>query len=1211
MNLFRPLIILLGVLCILESNISAQTNYFRKINSVNLKGDLAAIEKHYAFSIEKEKLRNFLLTNAPGENSGTTISINFPMPDGSLREFSLVESTVMEAGLAERYPEIKTYRGTNADYYMRMTISPYGFSYLCKNIFTGNIVTTEKIPNTVDEYVVFNSSDLNLSKDNNIGMSCGTKNYSKINLDKKTVQSQIAQQRFGGDPVKLRTFRIAIACTGEWGASGFHGQGDKTIALNKIVESVNLLNTVYEIDFSIHLNLVARNDELLFLNAGNDPYINPTNSGQTISQNTSEISKRIGVNSYDIGHVFGMGCIDGIAGLAGGQACTPGKGAGITCWYRSDFTFMVLTVFGHEVGHQFSASHTFSTCGTGAPGSAKFEPECGSTIMSYHQSTGGLQLPTGITHPMHFHSGSIEQVYSHIRSFSSCGTTEDKSNTAPVVTILSPSDRYIPISTPFHLEASATDMEDNDKMTFAWEQYDAGGYGPSLGTVSKTEEGPLFEIQWPSTNPTRVVPNWNSILVNKNVNKAEVLPTVSRRINWKFVARDNHPGNGGVGFGDYQIKAYQDAGPFTVSFPNQTDHILYKNTCNLIKWDVANTDKAPINCSKVKIVLFKNRDVNNPIVLKSNVDNDGSELVDIPDLADDTRARIAVYAEENIFFDVSDVDIKLTSNPPQPTVFFDISPKKAKLCLPNNLEIDAKTCAFGNFNGNVKLFIEKGVPSGSTVSFSKSELSSTDQSKVTINMNNLTSGGNYTITVGAITSTGDTIRENIDIQVIKNEFTDQQLLLPADGATSQIETPVFHWRKSINADLYELILATNPAFGNSIVYHGKNLFEDSLKLPIYLNPNTIYYWKIIPKNACTENGNPTSVYSFQTVNKKCIDLPYTGNPGYIDPIKTKAFEILVNESGSISDINVNNIEIDAFAVRDVWLQLESPKGTKVTLFEYQCAVTSVFDCSFDDDAPIDLSCPPSGKLIFKPKEALSKFNGENINGIWKLLGTGGTKLENAYVKNFTIEYCADVRVVQPAMIINNPLSLNISEQKTIANSLLLTQDADTGPGSLIYTIVDPVYHGSLLLNGTVLSYGSTFTQQDIDELKLSYKHDGSSNKFDVFRFTVSDQTGGFIGNQEFKIFIGPVANQDLINDFELSIKPNPSSTFLEILVDKNLEENSRVNIYNLSGEKISSERFGNAKSKTIDVSRLVDGIYILKLESISKTKQIKFTKIQE
>lgn len=93
--------------------------------------------------------------------------------------------------------------------------------------------------------------------------------------------------------------------------------------------------------------------------------------------------------------------------------------------------------------------------------------------------------------------------------------------------------------------------------------------------------------------------------MNKNVNKAEVLPTVSRKINWKFVARDNHPGNGGVGFGDYQIKVYQDAGPFTVSFPNQTDHILYKNTCNLIKWDVANTDKAPINCSKVKIVLFK------------------------------------------------------------------------------------------------------------------------------------------------------------------------------------------------------------------------------------------------------------------------------------------------------------------------------------------------------------------------------------------------------------------------------------------------------------------------------------------------------------------------------------------------------------------------------------------------------------------------------
>lgn len=37
-------------------------------------------------------------------------------------------------------------------------------------------------------------------------------------------------------------------------------------------------------------------------------------------------------------------------------------------------------------------------------------------------------------------------------------------------------------------------------------------------------------------------------------------------------------------------------------------------------------------------------------------------------------------------------------------------------------------------------------------------------------MNNLTTGGNYVITIAAVTSTGDTIRNDVEVQVIKMIF---------------------------------------------------------------------------------------------------------------------------------------------------------------------------------------------------------------------------------------------------------------------------------------------------------------------------------------------------------------------------------------------------------------------------------------------------------
>ncbi|MDP4854181.1 MAG: hypothetical protein NWR22_13415, partial [Saprospiraceae bacterium] len=61
-------------------------------------------------------------------------------------------------------------------------------------------------------------------------------------------------------------------------------------------------------------------------------------------------------------------------------------------------------------------------------------------------------------------------------------------NDVPVLTLTYKNGFSIPISTPFKLEASATDA-DNDKLTYNWEQMDTG---PTTPLGEPKNNSPLF-----------------------------------------------------------------------------------------------------------------------------------------------------------------------------------------------------------------------------------------------------------------------------------------------------------------------------------------------------------------------------------------------------------------------------------------------------------------------------------------------------------------------------------------------------------------------------------------------------------------------------------------------------------------------------------------------------------------------------------------------
>ncbi|MBK8485342.1 MAG: T9SS type A sorting domain-containing protein [Saprospiraceae bacterium] len=1162
------------------------------------------LSNYQVFQIDHKSFRDYLLNNVPFENKANHgFPVQFPMPDGTQRTFYLSESPVMEPELAAKYPEIKTYKGTDGINYMRMSISPYSFQVF---ILTqeGDIVIEAIHKSNLNLYGVFNAKDLVIQDP--LKLSCGTKELAKLSATEEPDLNQKMQSRSNlgaGLPVDLRTYRLALACTGDWGQQANLGGGTLATALDKMVASLSLINAVYEKDVSVHLNLIANNDRLIFLDPVIDPYPTPTSGGSTLGINTDVITAKVGRGTYDIGHVYTITCSDvgGIAFL--GSVCGGIKGGGVTCWYTSDIAYVSQRITCHEMGHQFDASHTFSNC-NGNESATSYEPGSGTSIMSYSGLCGGgLNVESGnLPHPNYFHVNSVERIINFTRKFdgSTCGISTPTTNTFPNPEILFPSGLYIPIRTPFKLSGKATDME-NDSLTYNWEQYDAGGYGPVLGEPSLTEEGPLFKSLFPGINPIRIVPAWLTILTKANFERTEVLPTINRQINFRFTARDNHAGSGGTAWKQTFFRAIQSAGPFSVTYPNdsQTD-TLFTNVCNKVSWDVANTDKSLVNCQRVNIYLMPNRLItNNLIPLVLNTENDGEELITVPDtLVGASRARILVESAENIFFDVSDADIKVRAST-SPKLNFGVSPNKLKFCVPNSTDIDITACATAGFGGNVRLYVESGLPDKGLYRFENNTIGVDGSTKLHLDFSEVRNPGISNLVVVAISPNGDTLREEIELDLVSIDYSDLKTVFPASGLAGLSQAIEFKWTLSQNAVTYELEVATSPAFGNTIIYSIKGITGSSFKPNILFNENQLYYWRIIPVNRCGA-GSPTVPSPFHTINKSCVTTEYPGNVLSRRANQTGNMIVPIKDAGIISDVNLKSFKGSAIGVNSVSLTLVSPLGTRAILFDKNCGVTDQFDCSFDDDGSFTVTngCPPIQGKIIRPIESLTKFNSENKKGDWRLEISTDNRLSGfAEFNTYSLDICSEILVNNPFLINNVGLQLNPSETKSIGQDLLLSQDNDNTAAELIYTIVLTPQRGDLLIKGVVATDGSSFTQKDINDGNLSYRHQGAAMELDGFLFTVKDGTGGWFGSEFFRIQIGTVSTDDKEKELEINVYPNPSKGLLQIAAAKILDKNASLRILNLQGKVLLRKNIGLLKAEQVNIEEFSDGIYILEIRS--------------
>lgn len=955
------------------------------------------------FKVFKLNLEEFkkAIAGAPlrGEFSGkSSVIAEFPTPEGTFEQFRITESPIMEPGLAAKFPTIKTYKAVGVDdptATMRFSITVFGLHTMT---LSGKRNSMYVDPYTEDRktYMVYDKNSLGGDTQD---FECLTDQGVKL----KSLENEVSTHRVDADDKVLRTYRLAQTCNGEYGdifeGAGTDAQKKANIQAQMAI-TINRVNEIYERDLAITLVFIARNDELIYYNAGTDPW-----NGEFNTKTQEVITTTLNDESlYDIGHNFntsgggsagclGCVCLDGSAPYTGNM-----KGRGYTG--RADPTGDPFDIdyVAHEMGHQFDGWHTMNTCSRSGSGATEVEPASGSSIMGYAGICATNVQPNS---DAHFNYVNIRDITTNIQSgTSTCGAQTPLTNEPPVA-ITEGAEFTIPRSTPFVLRGSSTDPDGTAEHTFGWSQNDPA-QAPGNGTPQSTwTAGPLYRSILPTASPDRYMPNISDVVAGNLTPTWEVTPSVAREMNFALVVRDNASGfANGIGQTDSELLKVnvENVTPFTMSSPN-TGVTWNVGTEQMVTWNVGQTANATINCQTINIRLSTDGGFTYPILLACNTPNDGTEPVVIPDNVTG-NARIMVEAADNIFYDISDTNFSIAN--PAPTFVL----QRADLCSVNevcqngSVDIDLDFSTVSGFNSSTT-FSASGLPGGVGAIFAPNPLSANGTTTMTLNNFVGVAAGSYTISVTG-SSTPVTQSISVDVRVLGSTINPIVLTSPTDTQTGVAITPTLTWNTDVSATSYDVDIATDAGFAS--IVQSATVATNSYVVNPALNQLTQYFWRVRGTSACV-NGPYSTTFSFTTdacslcageatsayatsvtrVNIGTIDnttsLTDTDDPsGYSDFTATQITDVNIDESYPLT-VQINSDGAYTIASK-VWIDWNHNCMFDLPSEEYDLGSANNVGNGATSGSPLSITVPSGAELGHTTMRVVARYTG----------GGGGTPI---------------------------------------------------------------------------------------------------------------------------------------------------------------------------------------------------------------------------
>lgn len=1000
---------------------------------------------YYQLDFNQLKTQLQYAPDREGFTGKSNLIIEFPTSEGTIEHFRVWDSPIMHPDLAAKFPMIKTYVAQGVEdptAYMRFSVTQFGLHTMT---LSGKRSTNYIDPytNDLNYYIVYDKQSLGAD---NQSFECLTE-------DKDAKLRSIEKDRNMGstfkadaDDMKMRKYRLAQTCTAEYGnIFGTTPGSEKAQIQAQMVITINRVNSVYEVDLGITLEFIANNDICIYFGStGADPW-----SGEYNNTTQTFLNNNIGDANYDIGHNFNTsgggnaGCI--------GCVCVDGqKGSGMTGRSNPTGDAFDIDYVAHEMGHQFGGYHTMNTCSRSGSGQTEVEPCSGSSIMGY---AGICSVNVQNNSDAHFNYVNVRDILANVKpsGTSTCSVNTDHSNNPP--TADAGNDYIIPKSTAFILEGSGSDPDGNGSLTYNWSQNDPAQAPSSSAPQSSWSVGPLYRSILPTTSPNRYLPKLSDVIAGNLTPTWEVTPSVGRVMNFSFIVRDNDPLGGQTASDLMKVTVDGSAGPFIVTSQNTNGIVLNSGASETVTWNVAGSNAGSVNTPNVDIFLSVDGGYTYPYTLATGVPNNGSANVNIPSGSATTNARIMVRGSGNIFYAINGKNFTIEDS----EFVMNFSSTSASPCPTDDAVFNFTYNTFLSFN-ETTTFSASGQPVGSVVTFNPAT-ASVDGTPVTMTISNLNASmvGSYTITITG-TSTSVTKNSDVTMDVIDPAPATASLSQPANAASGVDPGVTFNWSASGTGAMYDIEIATDAAF-TQMVDNTTGLTSNSYT-SASLASQTTYYWRVTSYNGC--GSAPISqVFSFTT--SSCTTIASTDVPVVVSSA-SQASTITITSSGTITDINLLDLNLPHEWTGDVSATLTSPQGTTIQLFDgpgipasnYGCSGADI-EVSFDDAATLTSTdfenmCndAPAISGIFQPMDALSAFNGENTTGTWTLtIFDSFTFGDDGSLDAWSLEICT---APIPTGIANNTLSNDITiypnptsnvinvalGQNNTANQLVLT-----------------------------------------------------------------------------------------------------------------------------------------------------------------------------
>jgi len=964
-------------------------------------------------SLDRDQL-DVLITKIDSPSSFSKMkqaTIVFPNESGQPEKFSLREVGLLSSELSKDHPNIKTFVGVSLsrkNVHARWSISPLGVNAMIDSP-EGHFFLQPDRSGDENKHLFYKRGGT--LYDDFEPLNClvtANKIVKKSRLQTKIKNKQVAKS---SSDQTLKTYRIAVSATGEftryWGDDDDTNGTNKEDAYAKIISTINRINQVFQIDLGVQLQLVS-DVNLLYDDPDTDPYGNDFND-----EIQEVLTDSIGELNYDIGHLFDFGTPDGNAGTVGNVCRDRFKGSAYTSHPFVDTSltgaflndYFDIDFVAHEIGHQFGGYHTYSF-ETGAAG-VNSEPGSGSTIMAYAGVTSEDNVQNH-SDP-YFHFNSIKNIRDYLAR-NSCQVSTPITNQPPIVS--AGQEVSIPSGTAYALEAVASDPDDNS-LTYCWEQLNSGlvtrdSFGPY------NQSGSNNRSFLPIHSPIRTVPSMSRVLANQLIQTNPQFPddwqTVSligRRLLWGVTVRDRSETNSNsVGQTDQDtriINVIERAGPFEITSP-ATNTIIWQTGANeVILWDVANTDQAPINTQTVSIYLSLDNGQNFDTLLVLNTSNDGRFDFVVPANINSSNVRIKIVPDNGIYFAVNNYRFSILERPfatPFQALF-----KKA--CDTELVSFDFTLNRYQEFEGAVDLTLTS-VPTGITYSINTvSATTNQQQGTVDLTKTSNLAPGIYTMTL--VSSSGSSEAQQ-NFQYIHQQTTVQTPvgLSPNSSDDVQLIKPVLSWSSDINVDQYIVELSLSNTFDSILV---SSTTKDPYFIPSEnLASEITFYWRVKGTNPCLES-NYSEVQNFTTDFLDCSPIGPVNLPvNLIDASSSQSgitfADVYIANDSIISDINIE-VSIQHTYLSDMILSLIAPDGTEVILARnIGGSRSNLVNTVFDQEAmnlTEDSSAPFTGSFL--PTEDLDVFNGKSSLGIWRLKVEDIGSQDTGRIILFNINFC--------------------------------------------------------------------------------------------------------------------------------------------------------------------------------------------------------------